>query len=523
MQKQSIWYKIDYLTSQPSLYIFGQDKLQTKTGLFFSFLVIVLSFSFSIYFLIDFFQRKEPSILYLKESTSTVREFNLSDSLFMLQLINNTEPYQLMLKVVYIQIYANTVKATDVSMERCNKYTNVPKKYWHLFDDGNIGLFYCLTPGQNLIIKDDPINKVKTQIQAMVYLCDNETNALCDTKENIINSERLKKMTFAYTVEKIAVNHLNTGNPYSFYTASIGYSPSVDFTYEEYSFWELISYQSDDGYIFEDKKIYKAAGMDSTLTLGRQKIRTVEDFEVPVMTFQFSIYQNYSERYIRSYAKLQNVIADISGVITFIRIVGSFCINFLVSNMYYSNLGRAIFEDNTVYKRTNSFNRMYKTSQSVDEDKKQIKITNNSSLNNPSIELPYSNNLIKLKQISKVRTIPFGNKKKSYEINFQKESSDISGKKNYYNDIKLCDLILAYLPCYKSSQKNIIDLSERMIRYSLSTEELIKKRIQLIKLIGIIEEDKHIQLYKIKPDFFKEIDNINKIEKEEEHDLDSYI
>ena len=32
-----------------------------------------------------------------------------------------------------------------------------------------------------------------------------------------------------------------------------------------------------------------------------------------------------------------------------------------------------------------------------------------------------------------------------------------------------------------------------------------------------------MQLYKIKPDFFKEIDNINKIEKEEEHDLDSYI
>ena len=319
------------------------------------------------------------------------------------------------------------------------------------------------------------------------------------------------------------MNHLNPGNPYSFYTASIGYSPSVDFTYEEYSFWELISYQSDDGYIFEDKKIYTAAGLDSTLTLGRQKIRTVEDFEVPVMTFQFSIYQNYSERYIRSYAKLQNVIADISGVITFIRIVGSFFINFLVSNMYYSNLGRAIFEDNTVYKRTNSFHRMYKTSQSVDEDKKQIKITNNSSLNNPSIELPYSSNLIKLKQISKVRTIPFGNKKKPYELNFQKESSDISVKENYYNDIKLCDLILAYFPCYKSSQKNIIDLSERMIRYSLSTEELIQKRIQLIKLIGIIEEDKHIQLYKIKPDFFKEIDNINKIEKEDEQDLDSYI
>lgn len=199
MQKQSIWYKIDYLTNQPSLYIFGQDKLQTKTGLFFSFLVIVLSFSFSLYFLIDFFQRKEPSILYLKESTSLVREFNLSDSLFMLQLINNTEPYQLMLKVVYVQIYANTVTATAVSMERCNKYTNIPKKYWYLFDDGNIGLFYCLTPGQNLIIKDDPINEVKTQIQTMVYLCDNETNALCDTKENIINSERLKNNLCIYS------------------------------------------------------------------------------------------------------------------------------------------------------------------------------------------------------------------------------------------------------------------------------------------------------------------------------------
>ena len=62
-----------------------------------------------------------------------------------------------------------------------------------------------------------------------------------------------------------------------------------------------------------------------------------------------------------------------------------------------------------------------------------------------------------------------------------------------------------------------------MIRYSLSSEELIRNRMQLIKVIQIMEDNNKVELNKIKPNFIKEMESINKPGKEYEQDSDSYI
>ena len=82
----SFFYKIDYLTCPPSLYIFGKEKLQTPYGPFFSILVFAISFGFVIYFLVNFFQRNSMRVVYTKESTGFKNELDIDNSLFMVAL-----------------------------------------------------------------------------------------------------------------------------------------------------------------------------------------------------------------------------------------------------------------------------------------------------------------------------------------------------------------------------------------------------------------------------------------------------
>lgn len=85
MQKESIIYKLDYLTSRPHLYIYGNTKLRTKFGTIISSIVFFLFVSFTIYLLSEFFTRKHLAVIYSKE-TSMSSQFNLSDTLLLVNI-----------------------------------------------------------------------------------------------------------------------------------------------------------------------------------------------------------------------------------------------------------------------------------------------------------------------------------------------------------------------------------------------------------------------------------------------------
>ena len=66
------FYKIDFLTSQSSLFIFGHSKNQTKIGVFFSILVFMISLALGIYFFYVFITRSHLNIVYMKETNDHV-------------------------------------------------------------------------------------------------------------------------------------------------------------------------------------------------------------------------------------------------------------------------------------------------------------------------------------------------------------------------------------------------------------------------------------------------------------------
>lgn len=60
--------------------------------------------------------------------------------------------------------------------------------------------------------------------------------------------------------------------------------------------------------------------------------------------------------------------------------------------------------------------------------------------------------------------------------------------------------------CAKSKNSNLILLCEKFVKLSLSCDEIIKDKINLIKIIRLIEKNKHFQLNQIKPEFIQKIE-----------------
>ena len=88
MKQQPFIYNFNYLSRKPSLYILGNDKLNTKCGIVISLLFLFISLAFAIYSLYSFFDRNQAQLMYWKNSFPT-QEYNLSDSFFVVGLFGN--------------------------------------------------------------------------------------------------------------------------------------------------------------------------------------------------------------------------------------------------------------------------------------------------------------------------------------------------------------------------------------------------------------------------------------------------
>ena len=83
MKFRFLFNQFDFLSMQPSINVINQSRYRTTIGSFFSLIVIFSSLGFGIYFLINFFKRKEINLISIHETSNYFNGFNLSNTLFM--------------------------------------------------------------------------------------------------------------------------------------------------------------------------------------------------------------------------------------------------------------------------------------------------------------------------------------------------------------------------------------------------------------------------------------------------------
>ena len=511
MKQQPFIYNFNYLSRKPSLYILGNDKLNTKCGIVMSLLFLFISLAFAIYSLYSFFDRNQAQLMYWKNSFPT-QEYNLSDSFFVVGLFGNFTQKQALAGATYIQTVADQVSYFPIHMEKCNLNTNIPNKYSHLFQDNLITSYHCLVPGQNIILKDDPEMKTRYTIQFYLLLCDEEQFGIpCDTPETIEEQLRKSSQYVTLQLESNSIDHYSKGNPFTPIISEINVEPNYDYLITENLYWSVYNYSSDEGWMFERKKHYQAVVVNEGYSNIRTEPRTKYDTKNPLLTVELGLYPYSSERFIRTYKRIQSVFADIWGIMFLLEAICKFIIHFFVGKMYYTSILQNVFEDATIYKN-NQFNKII-----CKEDR--MKVTNNSSQICPSTTEVSNIQLVKIEKTSKkVSNHLFGTKESSNltRTNNKVKNEESSTRRifknvNCYTQLKLCDFIISNFSCLYTKNKIIVDLSEKYIRSYLSCEQSIKNRININKVSKIItEEIKGQQLNQIKPDFIREMEQ-NKV------------
>lgn len=501
MKQPYLFYNWDYLSKKPCLYFFGYNKYYTKTGIIISLIALLLSIGFTIYFLYDFFHFFPINIIYLTNNESS-GNYNLSDTLFMINQIGDFSNKDITISA-YLQI-ENEASFTKSSLKlvNCADILNHLKSIslYSSLDLNTIYNSYCLFPNQSsIIIKNDNINKINQRLVIEVRLCDKSKDILCNDINKIVETISNVSLGLQFLVENNDINHFQKKNPINSSISNIYVYPLLNYHYQKELSWKNITYEYDNGYLFSNKKSNNFINIQEQFYSNRME-REITDVSVPLATITFGLFPK-SDKIIRSYRRLQNVLSDIWCFILFIEFIGKLIISIITSKSYYSVLTRNIINDNKIFKNNIRIGKNL-----FEEEKKEIKVTNCSLT--PVTE-PTNVHLLTIEKNNPhlINQITFG--KKGFPQ--LKTSKDIiEDINNYYKKIKMCEYIFPQWICRKTKGQEIMKISESFIRNYLSCEDLIKNKIHLYKLIELYEDKAGLNICQIKPSIVLEIEQ-NKI------------
>lgn len=508
-------FNIDYLTPRPHLLIFGQKRLSNPVGLILSVLIFIASIGFAVYALIDYFDRDEINVLYSQKKPDENYEFNITEHLF--AFTYSAGGVDISQEVIMYGFYVNKVESdvvgTQIKFQRCEVGVTIPERFASYFPLETAKNYYCVAPDQNITIKTDAQKEIVRYLSIYLAACDANKYSFCKSNSEVSTNLRSRQIRFSYLIESNLIDHANKTNVFNSFVSMYTRYLSYGTFHRQMSYWSVIDYETDEGYMFDKRKSSRVVNFDerNTANLEIPKVGTI--FTFPLGIFEFAINHDYCESYFRSYKKVQNVLGDVCGVLIILKIIGELIIHTFISNLYFTNLAQNIFNDNHVYKYNN--NNAYNKTINNNDDNRQIKLTNNSSINNPTTE-PSNIQLVSVeKNHNLVHTIPYVKKEDINalrSINLNKIYRDTPGdsQRSHLGQVGFWDFMINSIPYLRNKNKEITTSMLNLITTSLSCDEVIKNRINLLKVITLFEQTNKFQLNQMKPVFYKEFEQNNK-------------
>ena len=516
----------DYLAPSQVLYIKGHKSFQTYIGAILSLLVFGLVFALGIYFFYKLISRENLYISIQEESHQINFTFNFSNSLFAFKINSDIElnENEIVFIVTYneLDLYNIKKKKLNLEIEKC-KEEKIDKSIKEIDKIKNISSFYCLVPSENAQIKTILKKGIDSFLNIEIYLCDNEKNSSCKSNEEIINKLKGHLMEFYFITQTYYVNNYNYKNPllksYEEEKIKLNLETITNITY----FYEQLSYYSDNGIIFEEKKKYKGFIFP---TKTRYSINIRNNFKNPLGSFLFYINRNQRQRYERKYQKLQEICAYIGGILSFLNFIGSFIVsayneqfffyyiinwifndrkesikgNIFHSALFPENYYKQSFNKNSnssqiIFKQGNYGNQMIKLNRTPQQSKKNnihiikkniddnLGNLNKSNLNPSNINFSYNNKVNN--KISNTYITQFHHKKIKSMLNIPK--------------LKLFDLLCTV--CFIDNPKaQFLNNCQELVFNTLSCEDIIKNSINFEKIIQICdfnEKEEYLSFFPI--------------------------
>lgn len=332
---------LDFFAPSPSLYINTQSGYKTFFGAIITAAAFIAIGSFILYFFINFICGQEFYTTSSKE-TDFSPDLNLSSGIFIYRLVSSSgDVITKDIASVDIRLYNHTGNVRINT--RLNTSTCEQEKDFSQFKDVNISdleTYTCIDKSHNLTLSNHE-GSVRENIYLNLYIkrCRNTSSVNYCADTETIDTAMSKGIYYEPVIETSGIDHKNRTSPIKRSISRNSILASGGTLQVNYYFFRKVIYTSDDGAVFEDIKTYEKFSFD-------MKDKTTEIFtdataigpKGTMMTMQYSIYNNYADKYTRTYSKFQSFLANVGGICNLIMIIAQMVEFFCVQDLMFKDI-----------------------------------------------------------------------------------------------------------------------------------------------------------------------------------------
>jgi hypothetical protein len=471
-------YNLDFLSHKPKVFVYKQDRYYSKTGITLSLLSLAAMLSLIIYFIIVTFSRTN---IFIRFSTSNKypKMLNLTNAPIMFSIldamgkqINNPEKIYNFYLTYLNFIPGNTTLGTStkimqdiVLLERCQR-ADFTGTLFETYPD--LELNFCNRQKKNLTIygKYGDMTNGFGILNLMVNKCSNTSlfykGRDCADSDTI--NMALAKNSLLFTYLDNDIDHTNVNNPYESYINTEMFDIGISTFQRIYFNIKNVFYETANGFVFDFTDSVTFAQKDSIkfYTDNRASGYLPETF-----TTLFITISDKTDVYNRAYIKLQDLLANIGGVVNGIFTIANILMNILTYRL------NAVGLVENLYKLEER--RDFHTHTIVEVNKCMPSLSSNTSVlrfNNKSIspisELGKDIGKV-LNKNARVEPVPV----------------DILANKPNFN-LNLLEYLCPFNIGRKGSSLDLLNRYEKVIRHELSIDNIINKSGEVNKLVELL-------------------------------------
>ena len=455
--------KFDFIGCVPQFRILDETRYKSIFSSILSIILILFSIAFVSYSFSEFIHQN-PKVEYYKSNDDlTNKTFLISDSLLMFQYQFACWSNESEKPTFEISIF-NIKEDFDQSLdfEPCELGKNIDIKYKETIEKlesiekMNVSDFFCIN-----------FNNTKF----MLY----SHPSLPRENENYLNIEIYsecedKILYFKLVTENDFIDHNKKDNP-----IVPSYQNKDIFIYNDNKYmlyyYHYIKFESDDGFIFSNKKTINGIGVSDSPSLEN------DDKLFTILSIDFKMNSANYDYYRRKYEKFQSFVADVSSLINLLITISQIISEFLLSKKMNKDIIRYILTTNNKMKKNTS--------------EKQTSF-NGSKLNEIIENDKKSQSLSSEKKVMDINILENQKSKNPLDSNNNENNfgNGIDDKKIIYvmKKLKFINILKSFF-CSKDKKLKLIELCDNIIQKEICIEKILKRIYILESIFNIIIEE----------------------------------
>ena len=474
---KSLLLKSDFIGFIPQLRIFEETRYKSAFSSILSIIIIIFSVAFVFYSFIDYLNQN-PNVLYYKNNDLiTNKTYTISNSLLMFQnsflCLSNNYSDESNLTITAHDF--NHIYFDNIEYEPCELGKNLDMKYkdiveeFESIENEKISDYSCL----NFNGKDFTLFNSQNMNSELERHLQFELYSSC---ENYI-------LLFDFITQNDFIENRNRKNPLVPYyqkhrilTLSRPANLVINYNY--------IKYETDDGFIFSNKKEINGIGISNTNSYDKI------DYKNNILFIDFKMNGASYDYYQRSFIKFQAFLADVMSLINLLITISKIISEFLLNKKMNKDIIRYILTSNEI--KENNISKEKEIHNIIDNKFKKEKY-----------KIDKRNRIFETQTTSIITP-----ENQNYNTDNEKNNEKIN---NVMKNIKVYSIIKSFF-CCENKKTKLINLCDDIICKDICIERIIKRLYLLESEFDILKNEKFFEMENIIDDLNKELNN-NKTEK----------